>query len=365
VHSEPRIVRHHAELAREAGAGAICSVPFAHGRRPGGVVTLERSADRPFGPAEVDLLRAVAALAGPVLLVARRDDRFVGTKLLDAVGARLEDLLGPRHTVAKLAAILGALLFLFLALAKGEFRVTGDMLLEARELRAAVAPFDGYVAEAPARAGDRVAGGALLAKLDDRELALERARFASELEQSSKQMRLALSERNAAEVAILAARIDQARAQLELAEDRLVHTRLVAPFDGVVVTGDLSQRLGAPVRRGDVLFEVAPLEAYRVVLEADERDVEELAPGQRGTVAFAAFPEESFGFEVETVTPVSDAKEGSNTFRVEGRLDATPAKLRPGMRGAAKVDAGRRRLLWIWTHDAVDRLRLLVWKWIP
>jgi hypothetical protein len=365
IHAEPRIVRHHAELARESGAGAICSLPFAHGPRPGGVLVLERSADRPFLPAEVDLLRAVAGLAGPGLVVARRDDRFVGSKLLDAGRGGLEKLLGPRHTAAKLAVIVGVALVLFLALAKGEFRVTGDMLLEARELRAAVAPFDGYVAEAPARAGDRVEAGELLAKLDDRELALERARFASELEQGSKQMRLALSERNAADVAVLAARIDQARAQLELAEDRLARTLLLAPFDGVVVTGDLSQRLGAPVRRGDVLFEVAPLEAYRVVLEADERDVEELAPGQRGTVAFAAFPEESFGFEVEAVTPVSDAKEGSNTFRVEGRLDETPAKLRPGMRGAAKVDAGRRRLLWIWTHDAVDRLRLLLWTWMP
>ena len=365
AHAEPRLVRHHAELARESGAGAVCSVPFVYGEQPGGVLTLERSADRPFGPAEVDLLRAVAALAGPILVVAKRDDRFVGAKLLDAARAGLDALLGPRHTAAKLAAIVGVVLFLFLALVKGEFRVTGDMLLEARELRAAVAPFDGYVAEAPARAGDRVAAGALLAKLDDRELVLERARFASELEQNTKQMRLALSERKAAEVAVLAARIDQARAQLDLAEDRLARTRLLAPFEGVVVTGDLSQRLGAPVRRGDVLFEVAPLEAYRVVLEADERDVEELAPGQRGTVAFAAFPEESYGFEVETVTPVSRAKEGSNTFRIEGRLDETPAKLRPGMRGAAKVDAGRRRLLWIWTHDAVDRLRLVLWKWIP
>jgi RND family efflux transporter MFP subunit len=363
--AEPRIVRHHAELARESGAGAICSVPFAHAEQPGGVVTLERSVDRPFSPAEVDLLRAAAALVGPILVVAKRDDRFVGSKLLDAARDGLQALLGPRHSAAKLAAVFGVSLLLFLALAKGEFRVTGDMRLEARELRAAVAPFDGYVSEAPARAGDRVEAGALLAKLDDRELALERASVASELEQGTKQMRLALSERNAAEVAVLAARIDQARAQLELAQDRLARARLVAPFDGIVVTGDLSQRLGAPVRRGDVLFEVAPLEAYRVVLDADERDVEELAPGQRGTVAFAAFPEESFGFEVETVTPVSSAKEGSNTFRVEGRLDETPAKLRPGMQGAAKVDAGRRRLLWIWTHDAVDRLRLLVWKWIP
>jgi RND family efflux transporter MFP subunit len=363
--AEPRLTRHHAGLARESGAGAICSVPFAHAEQQGGVLTLERGADRPFAAAEIELVRALAALAGPTLLVKRREDRFLGAKVLDAARESLAALLGPRHAAAKLLATSAASLLLFLALAKGEFRVTADMTLEARELRAAVAPFDGYVAEAPARAGDRVEAGALLARLDDRELALERARWASELEQHSKQMRQALSERNAAEVAVLAARIDQASAQLGLAEDHLSRTRLVAPFDGVVVSGDLSQQLGAPVRRGDVLFEMAPLEAYRVVLDVDERDVEELAPGQRGTVAFAAFPEESHGFEVEKVTPVSAAKEGSNTFRVEGRLDEAPAKLRPGMQGVAKVDAGRRRLLWIWTHDAIDRLRLLVWSWLP
>jgi hypothetical protein len=55
----------------------------------------------------------------------------------------------------------------------------------------------------------------------------------------------------------------------------------VADFDGVVVLGDLSQSLGSPVEKGQVLFEVAPLNSYRE-LRVDERDIAEVAVGQRG-----------------------------------------------------------------------------------
>ena len=33
----------------------------------------------------------------------------------------------------------------------------------------------------------------------------------------------------------------------------------MAPIPGVIVSGDLSQAIGAPVERGQVLFELAPL----------------------------------------------------------------------------------------------------------
>ncbi|UCE87648.1 MAG: efflux RND transporter periplasmic adaptor subunit, partial [Deltaproteobacteria bacterium] len=219
--------------------------------------------------------------------------------------------------------------------------------------------------EAPVRAGDVVREGDLLATLDDRELSLERVRWASQLEQLLKQYRQALAERDAAQVAILTAQVDQARAQLALVEDQLAKTRIEAPFDGVVVTGDLSQELGAPVQRGEVLFEVAPLDDYRVVLQVDERDIEELVTGQTGTLAFTAFPDESFPFSVEKITPVSAPGEGRNTFRVEAVLDETPPRLRPGMEGVGKVEVDRRRLLWIWTHEAVDWVRLKLWNWLP
>ena len=40
-------------------------------------------------------------------------------------------------------------------------------------------------------------------------------------------------------------------------------------------------------------------------------------------------------------------------------------KLRPGMEGVGKISIDRRKLIWVWTHKAVDWLRLQIWKWKP
>jgi multidrug resistance efflux pump len=140
---------------------------------------------------------------------------------------------------------------------------------------------------------------------------------------------------------------------------------LLAPFAGMVVTGDLSQRLGSPVQRGEVLFEVAPLDEFRPVLQVDERDIDEIAIGQRGEIVFSAMPGASLAFAVTEITPVSNTYEGQNTFRVEAHLDETPVGLQPGLEGVAKVHVERRRLIWIWTHDVFDWLRLSLWTWLP
>jgi len=237
--------------------------------------------------------------------------------------------------------------------------------MEAGIQRAAVAPFNGYIAEALARAGDIVRQGQVLCVLDDRDLRLERLKWLSQQEQFVKQYHEAMAKRSAAQVNILTAQIDQAKAQLALLDDQLSRTRLVAPFDGIVVKGDLSQSLGAPVERGQVLFEVAPLETYRVVLQIDERDVANVAVGQKGQLLLAAAPMEGLPFTVEKVTPVSTAREGRNSFRVEARLQSTPEHLRPGMEGVGKIEVDRRLLIWIWTHQVIDWVRLMVWKWLP
>lgn len=374
VHPPPagddaHITRCHAKLCesgredeREATA---CSVPVAHGDRFCAVVTLERSGDRPFVASELRRIETAVSIAGPLLEVQRREDRWLPAKVLDATRELGTRLVGPRHVALKLGTGAAVLLVLALCVLHADYRVTADAILEARLLRAAVAPFDGFVAEAPARAGDRVAEGDLLATLDDREIRLERSRWASQLEQVTKQYRQAMAERNAAEVRIYSAQMEQARAQLSLVEDQLDKMVLRAPFAGIVVTGDLSQQLGAPVQRGQLLYEVAPLEEYRVALQVDERDVDEIAVGQRGSLIFSAFPAEPLAFTVLQITPVSTAGEGRNTFRVEASLDETPADLQPGMEGVGKIEIDRRRLIWIWTHDVVDWLRLTLWSWLP
>jgi len=361
----PRAARSHEELARRHGAANLCSVPFAWEDEICGVLTVERSEAHPFDAATLEECEAAASLGGPVLEVRRREDRWLGVKALEAARRQLGHLLGPHHVALKLGALAVAGLLLFLYYAHGDFRVTADAILEPAELRAAVAPFGGYIARAPVRAGDLVQKGDLLASLDDRELRLERLKWASQHEQLSRQYREALAARDAAEVEILAASIAQARAELDLIEDRLAQTEVRAPFDGVVVSGDLSQRLGAPTEIGDVLFEVAPLDGYRVIVQVDERDVAYLRPEQRGQLVLSSLPDANFPIVVEKLTPVSAAEEGRNRFRVEAHLDETHPRLRPGMEGVGKIEIEERRLVWIWTHEAVDWLRLALWKWLP
>lgn len=347
------------------GETNVLTVPLAVAGKAVGALTLERRRDRAFDAEAVELCEALAALVAQPLDVQRRADDSLRAR----AAARLHDhaarLFGPRHPGYKLAAVSLALLAAALVFARGDFRVSSPTTLEPLVQQAAVAPFDGYVREAPVRPGDLVKQGQPLARLDDRELRLERLKWLSQQEELSKQLRVAMADRNASQVQIVSAQLEQARAQVARAEEQLARTALVAPFDGVVVSGDLTQQLGAPVERGRVLFELAPLSTFRLVLKVDERDVGYVAPGQRGALVLAAFPGESIGFAVTRVTPVSTPKEGRNYFRVEAAIDGTEPRLRPGMEGVGKIDVGRASVAWIWTRQMLDSARLAIWSWLP
>jgi hypothetical protein len=363
--AQPLVRRAHEALASELGSGAIVTVPMLVSGKPVGALTLERSAESGFDAPTIELCEAVAGLAGPMLDVHRREDRWFGARLAAWWREKLGQLFGPRHAGLKLAAILAFALLAFLTLVKGDFRVSASTVLEPQLQLAATAPFNGYIREAPVRAGDLVKQGALLARLDDRELKIERLKYMSQEEELSKQQRSAFAERNLAQVQIVSAQLEQARAQVARVEDQLQRTAISAPFDGVVVSGDLSQQLGAPVERGTVLFEVAPLSEFRLVLKVDERDVSFMREGQRGLLLLSAFPDDQIGFEITKITPVSTPREGKNFFRVEAKLDRTDPRMRPNMEGVGKVEIDRRRHLWIWTRQVVDSLRLLAWGWLP
>ena len=351
----PQVAREHAELSRQHGAGgAVCTVPLVEGEQVLGALTIERPADRPFDPVSLELIEVLAALAGPVLERGRRDDLWIGAKVRDWARDLVERVTGPGHLGLKLslgAAVLGLLLA---AVVRGDFRVASTAALEPVIRQALTAPFAGYVAQAPSRAGDIVAQGTVMATLDDRELRLSRLKWTSQQEQLTRQYHQAMANRNAAAVVILTAQIDQAKAEVSLLDYQLARTRILAPFRGIVVSGDLSQSLAAPIERGQVMFELAPLDAYRVVLQVNERDITYVKAGQKGTLILTGTPSEPLAFVVDKITPVSTAKEGHNFFRVEAKLDHQLERLRPGMEGVGKVEIDRRLYVWIWTRQVID-----------
>ncbi|HEC17710.1 MAG TPA: HlyD family efflux transporter periplasmic adaptor subunit, partial [Gammaproteobacteria bacterium] len=211
--------------------------------------------------------------------------------------------------------------------------------------------------------GDRVRQGAEFARLDDHELRLERVKWASQREQYQRQYEEAMASRNRAQARILLAQIAQADARLALTESRLQRTRITAPFDGIVVSGDLSQRLGASVQEGEVLFELAPLDAYRVELLVDERDIALVQEQQQGNLIASALPGVKFPFTVTRITPISVPGEGWNRFRVEARLARNDPRLRPGMEGVGKIDTGEQPLITVWTRRLRHWLSLQWWSW--
>lgn len=359
------VIQAHEAFAKEHGSGALLCVPLEAAGQAVGALLMERSTDRPFDQKIVDLCRSVASLIGPVLEIHRREDRWLGAKVWDSLKRYVRGLIGPSRVALKLTtvSIVGLLAFCFFA--EGDYRVSAKTVLEPIVQQAAAAPFNGYVREAPIRAGDLVKTGDVLCTLDDRELRLERVKSLSKLEEYRKEYHKAMAEREAAKVEITAAQMQQAQSEIALLDEQLAHTRVTAPFDGIVVSGDWSQSLGSPVEKGKVLFEIAPLDSYRVVLEVDERDIADVRVGQPGHLLLSAFPSDPVEVVVAKVTPVSTAKEGRNFFRVEATLDQPHYRLHPAMEGAGKIEIDRRLLVWIWTHQVVDWIRLTLWTWLP
>lgn len=355
----------HAELAHEVKDVAICSVPLLDDNNAVGVLTLERQEGEPFDTSTVALAKTLGLLLGPILQLKRDNERGALLRGRDTFKQGLATLFGPRHPGAKLIGLLALGLVAFLSLATGDYRVSAKTVIEGAMQRAAVVPFDGYVAESWVRAGDVVKKGQALCQLDEKDIRLEYAKLASEREQSSGKYRQALADSDRAAMAVIAAQINQVDAQIALVEEQLARATLIAPFDGIVVSGDLSQLLGTPVELGKVLFEIAPLDAYRVILKVDERDISHLKVGQPGKLTLSGIPNEVMPFAVKQITPVSTAQDGLNYFRVEAQIDKPSPRLQPGMEGVGKVLVGEHQLIWIWTHSLLDWLRLRAWNWLP
>jgi multidrug resistance efflux pump len=356
------MVREHRRLQRDYDAEALLSVPFKVGDAVG--VFLFEWAAVPADRETFHLAEALVPIVGQALAERRRAGRPWPVRFKDGLAGEWHKLIGPRQGRRKLVAAMALAVVAFLVFAEGEFRIAAPSQLEGGVRRVIVAPFDGFVGESTYRAGQEVEEGTVLARLDDRDLRLETSRWDSQQTQYRKQAHDAQAQHNLAQLQISLAQTRQAEVQRELTESMLARSHIKAPFPGVIVAGDLSQQLGATVKKGQVLFEIAPLDFYRIILEVEEVDIQHVRVGQKGELILAALPARTFPFAVSLVTPVAVAREGRNFFRVEATLEQHDPRLRPGMEGVAKVKAGTRSQVWIWTHRFLDWARLQLWIWL-
>lgn len=359
------IQRAHLELARKFGIGSICTLPLIHNQQIYGAVSLLRAEETPFDNETQKLFEQALSLITPYLALQQEQEKSLLFKIGATIKKQLQKIFGIQHLLAKLATLTAVLLVIISSQVEGEFRVTADAVLEGKIQRVVAAPFSGYLLSASVRAGDTVHQGDLMASLNDSDIQLQLTQLKGKLEKSRREYRQAQSNRELVGVRVINAQINQIKAEIELAQQQLKRVNLSAPFDGIVIEGDLSQTLGSPVERGDTLFKIAPLEGYRIILKVDESQISYIKKNQSGVLILPSLSEHNFPLTIEKITVAAKADDGANIFRVEASLQKATDQLRPGMQGIGKINAGRARLLWIWTHEITDWLRLWFWSWWP
>jgi len=353
--------RSHAAFSKEQGAAHIVSLPLRLDDQPVGVVTCKRST-HPFSEEEVRGLRVLCDQSARRLGDLKRHDRWFGARMATMTRESLTGLLGVEHTFAKLMGIIACLLLAILLFGKLPYRVEAPFILKTDDLAYLPAPFDGYIHEVHVKVGDQVGATAPLLSLDIRELLLEESTAIANKNRYSREADKARAQNALADMKVASALEAQARARLKLVRHHLAHAQLKAPFAGIVVEGDLEELLGAPVRKGDVLFKVARIEKMYAELKVDERDIHELIEDATGEIAFISRPDLKFPIRIERIDPVAVPEELENVFVVRALFpEAVSPWWRPGMSGVAKVNVGKRNILWIFTHRTIDFLRIFFW----
>lgn len=357
------IVQAHARLKRSLGYGHICTVPWTGaGDAPTAVVLMAYESPE-LAPRATGDVHLVLGLTLPWLSRLRDSDRWWGHRLADSARSSLQGLLGPERPLLKFFGILVALLLVYALVGTKVYRIEATAQLSTDSTRLIGASYDGFLARVEASSGETVKEGALLAALDTRELIQQEIETQADIERLRAESVKARAAFSLADAEIAGLRQAQAEARLMRIRFSLGQSNILAPFDGVVVEGERKDLLGGAVKKGDRLFRVARIEGLYAVLQVPEREIRYLEQNAKGELTLLARPETRIPFEVETVIPAAQIKgQDGNHFVINVKLlQAQEPWWRPGMSGMARIEAGERNVAWIYTHKAIDSLRMMFW----
>lgn len=360
------------------GPAKLCLLPLRLDKEVVGAMAVEWPIEHEITPGEVESLRLAANLFTARLHQFHLDDRWLGARLATSLRKSGAFLVGPKHTWAKLTAIACLAFILFAMLVKGNDTVDSSFTVQTTERQIVAAPYAGTLL----RVGEGVevdalidgldtglaTGATVLAVLDASELRVERAGIDAELADYRAQADKARGEGDLGAVEVALANVRRLEAQAQLLDYRIDRSVLTSPMSGVILEGDLKQRINGTLEKGEVLFEIAPLDALRAELLVPASRIGDLRSRlshpddpSRGELASASHPGDFVKFTVERIEPEAEVVDGQNIFRVRVSLDRVTDWLRPGVEGEARVHVSRRSYAYLWTRDAVNWVRMKLW----
>lgn len=219
----------------------------------------------------------------------------------------------------------------------------------------------GEILELLVDTGDEVEAGALMARIDPREVEnaynqavadLDVAQARVEISRSQMQRSQQLleagvitpqeNESAALEMANAQAALVRAETNKGLADLRRTDVTIRAPLAGTILQksveeGMVIQSASGSVSGGTTLFIMAALDRMQVRTLVDETDVGKIIPGMDAVVRVEAFPNQVFQGSVEKIEPQAVVEQNVTNFPVIVTLDNQSGLLKPGMNGDVEV----------------------------
>jgi multidrug efflux pump subunit AcrA (membrane-fusion protein) len=257
--------------------------------------------------------------------------------------------------VRKIIVIAIVLVLLGLLIMPVRFPVKVDATIEPVLRRVVPAQFDGILKESNVKPGDLVKKGDLLALMDDKQLRWKQAELIASRDKAIRQRDLAMADPRAP---VASAQMSQLEAdgidlELKLLAFKQENLELRAPFDGMVLVGDLDRAQGIPVNQGDVLFEIGPVNQMITELMVPAYDISLIEVGDEVNLRLASFPGENWTTTITKIRPQAESIDGKTVFVAEASLVLAAADgpvLRAGMKGRASVRGDEAPLAWVITR---------------
>ena len=357
----PRITLMHADLASAGVGESILTIPLVAQRRIVGAVSFVRERKVPWPHDEIGSLENLGSVIGPVLDLKLRSQDSAFARLRRDIRAFGHRLTKRGHYKTKLITAVVLLALAAALLIPVDANITAPAKLEGLIQRSVTAPVDSFIKEVFVRPGDTVTQGQLMLVLADQELRNEQRRLESALARFRSEHASAFAQQDRARMVEAQARVDETGAQLALIEEQLARTQVTAPFNGLVIQGDLQQQIGAPVHRGDALMILAPNDGFRIVLQIEDRDIKSIKAGMLGRLTLSAMPYEPLKVTIERVTPLARFVDGHNVFEVQAALEKGLPGLRPGLEGVAKISLERRPIAFVFGGRLMEWARFHLW----
>jgi HlyD family secretion protein len=223
----------------------------------------------------------------------------------------------------------------------------------------------GEVLQVPVELGDKVEKGALLVRINPRDVRnafdqaeadLEVAQARNTIAQRQLERTTSLRDRQVVteeefetsmlEAANAKAALVKAETNLELAEDRLNDVTVRAPIDGTIVekTAEQGQIITSAreMTGGTILMRMADLNEVQVRTLVDETDIGSIEPGLGATIRVEAYPDREFRGQVLKVEPQAVVEQNVTLFAVLTRIRNEQDLLKPGMNADVEVLIGVR-----------------------